>query len=177
MTDQELKTLFDTIKDFSCFYTKVTNRQDLFLAGGFSIVFHDDIQPATVEITVNGQKSTMDNLIFEKIFGEIVAENNAIQREETLRKEKEAKTKRRDEIFRMEKHSFKVHRAYIDHMLIASQDNVTAHGLYLKKLHDLMTTLNGENILFIDERKVTSGNELKAYLKSVGFLFIDQDTD
>src|SRR5687768_14060186 len=99
MTDKELKNFFDSIRDFNDFNTKVITRQDVILKDGFSIIFHDKPLPKTIEITVDWQKYSVDDLTFSNIITDIQNERDILNKEEVLRQEKIVETELRSEIF------------------------------------------------------------------------------
>ncbi|MEO6229189.1 MAG: hypothetical protein ABJB11_06990 [Ferruginibacter sp.] len=174
MTDKQLKTLFDSIKDFDDFNTKVINRQDIIIKEGFGIIFNDNLQPATIDIIVNYQNHSFDDLTFLHIVQDMIAEKGMLEKQEIFQKEGITQAQLRNEIFYLKDNIYKVYDEYIEDMFFAS-DMASAHGVYLKKLQELLKLFNRDNILLINKHRINSKNELKDYLKSIGFNFIDKD--
>jgi hypothetical protein len=153
---------------------KVLKRQDVFLKDGFNMVFHDNLQPAIIEITVEYKKHPFDTSTFLKIINEIFVEKNILDNEKRSYSAGVSATELRNEIFYLKDNIYKVDEEHMKDMFFAS-GVASGHGSYLKKLQGLVRLFDSENILLVNEHRISSKRELKEHLKSKGFYFIDKD--
>jgi len=171
MTDKEIEILFKSVDNFESFFKSVKERQNLKLKNGIEIEFN---LTDNVDFHLPNRKLTIDNLTFQKIISDLSFERMNQDNQEISKKVKLTEERLRNEIFELGGNKFKVHGEYIENMYFAS-DIASGHGAYLNKLRDLIRIFNRSNILFIDDKEISTKDQLFDFLKSYGFKCIDKD--
>jgi hypothetical protein len=173
MTDKEIEILYNSIDNFDTFIKNVHQRQNLKLKNEIELKFNKNLTDS-IDIYLPKRKVTIDILTFQRIINDLSIERMYKENQELSRKNKITEEQLRNEIFELGEKKFIIHKEYIDDMFFASQI-ASAHGAYLRKLQDMIKIFYNNNILMVDDKEITTKNELIKLLKSKGFEYIEKD--
>lgn len=141
MTDKEIEVLFKSIDNLDEFKRRIAEGQDLKLQNDIEIRFCNGITGA-VDLSLPSRTLTLDSSTFKRIFDELIKEKTA----ELSLKSKLSEDCLRNEIFEMGGNRFKVHKEYIDSMLMTS-DSASLQGTYMRKLVELVSIFSQEKCI------------------------------
>lgn len=174
MTDKEIELLFKSIENFEVFLKHVEQRQNIMLSNGIEVKFNNELNNFT-QIQLRNKVITLSDFTFLIIVKHLTTEKDIQEKNERTRKNKVEEERLRNEVFDLGQNKYKVHKVYIDSMYSAS-DIASAHGAYLQKLQRLLRIVNGDNVLFVDQKEIKTKHDLINFLSAYGFQHIEKDS-
>lgn len=173
MTDKELELIFNSILNFCEFISKVEACEEIALKNNIKISFNSN---SKIIVSIDEKDFNLSLEAFNKILHEFIIEKNNNGQHALDITETQYTDKIRNEIFKIDSNTFKVHKEYIEKMY-SSQDVASTHSLYIKNLTQLIRLIKNGMILQIEDVQIKRNVELIEYLELFGFEFIKQDLD